>query len=88
MIKRSKLDFTGQPIYVGLDVHKKSWSVSISTQHGEYKSFSQPPEADNAGSLPATAFSRGSVLVGLRSGLLRFLDSRPIEGERDRVVWW
>jgi transposase len=44
MIKRNRLDFTGQPIYVGLDVHKKSWSVSISTKHGEYKTFSQPPE--------------------------------------------
>src|SRR4030043_509927 len=45
-IKRNKLDFTGQPIYVGLDVHKKSWSVSISTQYGQYKTFSQPPEVD------------------------------------------
>ncbi len=45
-VKRNKLDFTGQPIYVGLDVHKKSWSVSISTQYGQYKSFSQPPEVD------------------------------------------
>jgi transposase len=45
-LKRNKLDFTGQPIYVGLDVHKKSWSVSISTQYGQYKSFSQPPEVD------------------------------------------
>ena len=33
-------------IYVGLDVHKKSWSVSIGTKYGEYKTFSQPPEVD------------------------------------------
>jgi transposase len=46
MIKRNKLDFTGQPIYVGMDVHKKSWSVSISTKYGQYKTFSQPPEID------------------------------------------
>jgi transposase len=46
MIKRNKLDFTGQPIYIGLDVHKKSWSVSISTKYGQYKTFSQPPEVD------------------------------------------
>ncbi|RPJ10628.1 MAG: IS110 family transposase [Deltaproteobacteria bacterium] len=45
-LKRNKLDFTGQPIYIGLDVHKKSWSVSISTQHGQYKNLSQPPETD------------------------------------------
>ena len=46
MNKRSKLNFSGQAIYLGLDVHKKSWSVSIFTQHGEYKTFSQPPEAE------------------------------------------
>jgi transposase len=46
MNKGSKLDFSGQPIYIGLDVHKKSWSVSIFTQYGEYKTFSQPPEAE------------------------------------------
>jgi len=27
----STLDFTGQQIYVGMDVHKKSWSISIFT---------------------------------------------------------
>lgn len=46
MNKRSKLNFSGQPVYIGLDVHKKSWSVSIFTQYGEYKTFSQPPEAE------------------------------------------
>jgi transposase len=46
MIKRNKLDFSGQPIYIGLDVHKKSWSVSVFTKYGEYKTFSQPPKAE------------------------------------------
>ena len=40
----SKLDFTGQQIYVGMDVHKKSWSISIHTDQLEHKTFSQPPE--------------------------------------------
>lgn len=40
----SKLDFTGQQIYVGMDVHKKSWSISILTDQFEHKTFSQPPE--------------------------------------------
>jgi len=45
-VKSSRLDFTGQPIYIGLDVHKKSWSVSIFSNYGEYKTFNQPPEVD------------------------------------------
>jgi transposase len=46
MIKSNKLDFSGQPIYIGLDVHNKSWNVSIFTKYGEYKTFSQPPQAE------------------------------------------
>jgi transposase len=39
----SKIDFTGQNIYVGFDVHLKSWKVSIMTEHLVHKSFSQSP---------------------------------------------
>ena len=40
----SRLDFSGQQIYVGMDIHKKSWSISIFTDQFEHKTFSQPPE--------------------------------------------
>lgn len=46
MFKDNKLDFTGQSIYAGLDTHKRSWSVSIFSKYGEYKTFNQPPEVD------------------------------------------
>lgn len=37
-------DFTGQNIYVGLDVHYKSWKVCIYSDEFELKTFSQPPD--------------------------------------------
>jgi transposase len=40
-----KLDFLGEEIYVGIDVHKKHWNVFIMSKHKEHKGFSQPPEA-------------------------------------------
>jgi len=46
MDKGSKLDFTGQHIYIGMDIHKKSWSVSIHTEQFEHKTFNQPPEVE------------------------------------------
>ena len=46
MVKTNKLDFTGQPIYIGMDVHKKSWTVSIHSAICEHKTFTQPPEVD------------------------------------------
>jgi len=38
------LDFDGQNIYVGFDVHLKSWKVTIMTDELLHKTFSQPPE--------------------------------------------
>jgi len=46
MDKDSKLEFNGQHIYVGMDVHKKSWSVSVHTEQFEHKTFTQPPEVE------------------------------------------
>jgi transposase len=43
MNKISKLDFKDQQIYVGMDIHKKSWSISILTEKFEHKTFTQPP---------------------------------------------
>jgi len=42
--KNTRIDFTGQDIYVGLDTGKKSWKVCILTEELEHKTFSQPPE--------------------------------------------
>ena len=36
--------FDGQPVYVGIDYHKKSWKVSIMGEHYEHKAFSQDPD--------------------------------------------
>jgi transposase len=38
-------DFRGQKFYVGIDVHKNSWSVSIHSIHLSLEYFSQPPSA-------------------------------------------
>jgi transposase len=42
------LNFEGQNIYVGMDVHKKSWTVSVMMEDVDIilKTFSQPPDAD------------------------------------------
>ena len=42
--KDTKLDFSGQEIYVGVDVGKKNWKVCILTKELAHKTFSQPPD--------------------------------------------
>ena len=44
--QRKELNFDGQNIFVGIDVHLKSWNVSILTENLHHKTFSQPPKAD------------------------------------------
>ena len=41
----NKLDFKGQNIYVGIDVHLKSWSVAILSENCCLKKFSQDPNS-------------------------------------------
>ena len=39
----TKLDFKGQSIYVGIDVHKKSWTATFNAKAGMLKLFSNDP---------------------------------------------
>src|ERR1035437_5110374 len=42
----TKIDFTGQNIYVGFDAHKKSWRVTVMAEDTIYKTFTQPPNPE------------------------------------------
>jgi len=44
--QRNRLDFTGQNVYVGFDVHKKNWRVSILMDNLFHKTFSQDPKPE------------------------------------------
>src|SRR5690606_14842649 len=45
-IKVSERSFDGQPIYIGIDYHKKSWKVAILGKEYEHKTMSREPDAD------------------------------------------
>lgn len=44
--KVNEKTFSGQSIYVGIDVHKKDWKVTVMTDEMPYKTFSAPPQSD------------------------------------------
>jgi transposase len=46
MLQRNQIDYTGQNIYVGFDVHLKSWKVSVMTDKMKFKPFSQDPNPE------------------------------------------
>jgi transposase len=45
--QRKELNFEGQNIFVGIDVHLKGWNVSIYTEDLYHKSFNQPANAES-----------------------------------------
>jgi len=46
-LQSKQLNFEGQNIYVGIDFHKKDWTVCIFSQQLEHKKFSQPPTSES-----------------------------------------
>jgi transposase len=42
--KHTILDWLGQHVFIGLDVHKRSWIVAIVTEYADFKTFTQPPD--------------------------------------------
>ena len=44
--QKTELDFKGQNFFVGIDVHLKSWTVTILTEELLHKTFTQPASAE------------------------------------------
>jgi hypothetical protein len=79
--KNTKLDFTGQEIYVGLDTHKKGWKISILTKELEHKTFSQPPRAEAWLATCVSIFLEHAICVSMKldvsaSGFMTHSDSK------------
>ena len=44
-MQRNEISFKGQKIFIGIDVHAKSWKVAIAPEVGAVKCHSQKPSA-------------------------------------------
>jgi len=78
-----KIDFTGQEIYVGIDVHKKSWQVGIELEGISQKSFHQEVDVDRLVKYLNQHYPGGNYQVAYEAGfsgywLLESLQSRGI----------
>lgn len=45
-IKNNTLDFSNQKFYIGIDVHKKNWIVTVQSNQIQLKTFSMNPSAE------------------------------------------
>ena len=55
----TKLDYSGQNIYIGLDTHLKSWKTTIRVGNAFYETLSQDPKAEVLSNYFTGAFSKG-----------------------------
>ena len=42
--KNTEVDFSNQKFFLGIDVHKKNWKITIRTNQMELKTFSMNPQ--------------------------------------------
>jgi transposase len=77
--KRNRLDFTGQKIYAGIDVHKKDWTVCIFSDYLEHKKFSQAPSAKELKAYLEKNFPGASYYSAYESGFCGFHVHRQLE---------
>ena len=76
----NKLDFKGQNIYVGIDVHLKSWSVAVLSENSVLKKFRQDPDAAALHKFLSTNYPRASYYSVYEAGFCGFWIHRKLVG--------
>ena len=70
--QRTQLDFKGQNIFVGMDVHLKSWTVTILTEELTHKTFTLPACVDTLAGYLTRNFPGGSYHSVYEAGFSGF----------------
>lgn len=77
--KVKTISFHGQNIYIGIDVHLKSWTVTVMTENSLQKTFSQDPSADILQGYLHRTFPGGSYYSAYEAGFCGYSVHRELE---------
>lgn len=83
---RKTTDFSGQDIFVGIDVHKKSWAVSIYSREFELKTFSQPPGVEQLSGYLRKHYPGASYKLAYEAGFCGFWIQREFTRQQTDCV--
>ena len=72
------VDFSGHNLYVGLDVHAKSWAVSIYSDEFELKTFTQPPDSEQLFNYLSKHYPGAELHVAYEAGFCGFSIQRNL----------
>lgn len=83
-----KINFKGKSIYVGIDVHKKSWNICIICENIEHKKYTTNPIPSELGKYLRRNFPGGNYFSVYEAGFCGFWihDALTKEGIKNIVV--
>ncbi|MCW0485039.1 IS110 family transposase [Gaoshiqia sediminis] len=86
--KGKTINFQGQNIYMGIDVHLKNWKVTVMIENVVHKTFSQDPQAGVLANYLRKNFPGGNYYSAYEAGFCGFSVHRELEkhGIRNIVV--
>ncbi len=79
MNKVKELNFQGETIFCGLDVHKTNWKVNIRTRDMELTSFSQDPDPELLDRYLKKNFPQADVALAYEAGFSGFEAQRSLK---------
>lgn len=71
--------FNGQDFFIGIDVHKKSWTVTILNEQHEHKTMTQPPQPQSLINYLAKHFPGGRYHAVYEAGFSGFGACRELK---------
>jgi len=73
-----KIDFSGKNLYIGLDVHKKSWHVTVLSRNICLRSFTQPPDPLSLSNFLTRSFPGANYLSATEAGFSGYSSHRKL----------
>lgn len=77
--KNNELDFSNQIIFVGIDVHKKQWSITINSGGQQIKTFSMNPEPEELNKYLRKNFPGGKYRSVYEAGFCGYWIDRQLQ---------
>jgi transposase len=75
---RNYADFSGKDIFVGMDVHGKSWSISLYFDKMYIRTITQPPSVDILTKFLKKEYPGANYICGYESGFCGFWIQRAL----------
>lgn len=87
-IKNSALDFSNQKFFIGIDVHKKNWIVTVQSNQVQIKTFSINPSAEQLADFMKKRYPGGDYTSVYEEGFCGYCINKELNnyGIRNIIV--